>query len=173
VEKTAKSEDGRHHESAASSDETHARRQMAEARFWLSILSVHKTIYADLNRALTDRSSLSLAKFDAIAQLQRFPEGLTMGELSKLLKVTNGNVSGLVNRLMNDGYVAKEVSEDDRRSFFVALTPKGADAFALAMKAHRETISEQLRELDLSDIQAATATLRKISAKLKDRDKDE
>ena len=152
---------------AAWDDEAQAKRQMAEARFWLSVLGIHKSIYADLNRALVERSSISVAKFDAMAQLYRFPEGLTMGDLSKLLKVTNGNVSGLVNRLSNDGFVARDVSEGDRRSFLVTLTPKGMAAFELAMKIHRETISEQLQELTLSEIQAATATLRKTASKLK------
>ena len=85
-------------------------RQRTQTRLWLNVLRLHGLVFSDLNKRMLEETGLSLAKFDAMAQLDRNAEGLSMGQLSGALKVTNGNVSGLVNRLIKDGMVVKAMS---------------------------------------------------------------
>ena len=92
-------------------------RQKAETRLWLQVLNVHRLIYDDLNATMLAGAGLSIPKFDALAHLYRYRDGLSMGELSKKMKVSNGNVSGLVARLQKDGYVDRKNAATDRRSF--------------------------------------------------------
>ena len=52
-----------------------------------------------------------------------------MSELSGVLKVSNGNVTGIVDRLVDDGHVVRVPVEGDRRAMIVRLTRKGTRAF--------------------------------------------
>ena len=53
---------------------------------------------------------------------------MTMTELSRFLMVSNGNVTGIIDRLVGEGMVVRLPHEEDRRATFVRLTPKGATA---------------------------------------------
>lgn len=136
-------------------------------RFWLNILRVHNTIFPELNRSLRDNAGVGLAKFDVLAQLVRHSDGISMSDLSKALKVTNGNVSGLVNRLVKDGLVSKEMSATDRRSFSAKLTDKGRETFQTAMKYHEITLAELMADIGNDALIEATEPLRHLSEKLK------
>lgn len=138
-----------------------------ELRFWLSILRVHNTIFPELNRSLRDNAGIGLAKFDVLAQLARHPDGISMSDLSTALKVTNGNVSGLVNRLIKDGLVSKEMSEKDRRSFSAQLTDKGRETFQVAMTYHEATLAELMADIGRDVLIEATEPLRNLTEKLK------
>lgn len=50
-----------------------------------------------------------------MAQLYREHDGLRLGELSKRTMVTNGNVTGLVERLETDCLVLRVTPDGDRR----------------------------------------------------------
>ena len=142
-------------------------RRTCEIRFWLSILRVHNTIFPELNRSLRDNAGVGLAKFDVLAQLMRHPDGISMGDLSTAMKVTNGNVSGLVNRLIKDGLVSKEMSTTDRRSFSAKLTDAGRETFQSAMKFHEVTLAELMADIEIDTLIEATEPLRNLSEKLK------
>lgn len=137
-------------------------RQQKQTRLWLNVLRLHGLIFADLNRQLLDETGLSLAKFDAMAQLARQPDGLSMGQLSGALKVTNGNVSGLVNRLIKDGMVAKAMSAEDRRSFSAKLTDIGQRTFERAREAHNRILADQLSGISDNELDASSTTLRNL-----------
>lgn len=140
-------------------------RQQAETRFWLQVLNINKMIYGDLNTALGDHFGLSVAKFDVLAQLYRQPEGVSMGELSKHLRVSNGNVSGLITRLRADGLVNRRMTKTDRRSFLASLTEKGRAVFQQANALHREVVSRKLQHVSLADIHAMTSGLKAMAPK--------
>ena len=54
------------------------------------------------------------------------PDGrLRMSELADRVILTPRGVTHLVTRLERDGLVTRTVAEDDRRSYFAALTPAG------------------------------------------------
>ena len=67
-----------------------------ETRVWLQVLSLHGTVFSSLNGVLGAKLRLSVAKFDVLAQLYRYPDGLPLGQLSRNLKVSGGNITGLV-----------------------------------------------------------------------------
>lgn len=136
-----------------------------QTRFWLQILNIHLDMFTKLNRALNKHASLSVAKFEVMAQLSRFPDGLSMGELSDHLKVTNGNVSGLANRLRADGLIEKTMSETDRRSFSVKLTPKGVTLFNKAAVIHSKELSVIFQNVTSPDLLSALDALRTVSVK--------
>ncbi|WP_166418709.1 MarR family winged helix-turn-helix transcriptional regulator [Cochlodiniinecator piscidefendens] len=129
-------------------------------------MSLHTTVFSELNRRLSNETSISLAKFDTMAQLYRFPDGISMSDLSSALRVSNGNVSGLVNRLIKDGYVCKEMSREDRRSFRATLTEKGRAKFEEALDVHQNVLADLLGTLSPDELSNTASLLRGLAVKL-------
>ncbi|MBR0955801.1 MarR family winged helix-turn-helix transcriptional regulator [Bradyrhizobium japonicum] len=138
-----------------------------ETRLWLQLLSLHGDIFASLNSLLGSEFGLSLAKFDVLAQLDRDRNGLALGQLSQNLKVSGGNVSGLVQRLLADDLISKEMSSEDRRSFIVRLTPKGEALFRKAADVHKRHLSQRFENTSAKELETALTVLRSLSAKIR------
>lgn len=143
----------------------------SETRLWLQLLSLHGELFASLNSVLSSEFGLSLAKFDVLAQLDRYPDGLALGQLSQNLKVSGGNVSGLVQRLLADDLISKAMSSEDRRSFIVRLTPKGAVLFRKAADIHKQHLSRRLENISAQELDSALAVLRSLSSKIRTESK--
>lgn len=136
--------------------------ERAALRLWLRLLSCTMVIEKRIQRRLTDRFQSTLPRFDVLAALQRHPEGMTMGALSQVLLVSNGNVTGLVRSLASDGFVAVNSSSEDRRVTVVRLTEAGRDHFEAAAAAHHQWIEEFFAGLDGSDQDHLYALLGKL-----------
>jgi DNA-binding MarR family transcriptional regulator len=130
-------------------DQGHARH---ETRTWLRILELHNAIFATLNRTMMVKVGISLAKFDILAQLDLHRDGLSLGVLSERLKVTDGNITGLVRRLLADGLIVKEMSRVDRRSFVVSLSPQGVEKFKAACVVHRKHLERLFAQVPDEDL---------------------
>ena len=110
-------------------------------KLWLRMLACTTQIEAEIRKRLRERFSISLARFDYMAQLYRYREGLKMRALSRYLMVTGGNVTGLTDELEREGLVLRSDSPDDRRTFIVRLTAKGRRAFEAMAKEHERGCS--------------------------------
>ena len=113
-----------------------------ELRLWLRMLTCTTLVEAAVRRRLRARFGLTLPRFDLMAQLERAPEGLTLGALSRRLMVSNGNVTGLVERLAQSGQVERVPHPVDRRVVHVRLTAAGRAAFADMARAHAGWIGD-------------------------------
>jgi len=111
-------------------------------RLWLRLLTCTTMIEHAIRQRLRDRFDITLARFDLLAQLERAPAGLKMGELSRRLMVTGGNVTGLVDQLAAEGYVERRAVPADRRVHAVHLTPAGRARFAAMAVEHERWIVE-------------------------------
>src|SRR5271163_3234003 len=98
-------------------------------RLWLKLLSCTMIVEKRLRIRLDEAFKMTLPRFDVMAALERHAQGLTMSALSESLMVSNGNVTGVVTRLIEDGLVTRTVDRADRRSATVRLTRKGRDVF--------------------------------------------
>ena len=109
----------------------------ASLRLWLRLLTCTLMIERRVRAGLREQFAITLPRFDLMAQLERHPQGLRMGELSRRLMVTGGNVTGLTNQLVEEGLVERQPIAGDRRAHAVRLTAKGKRAFD-AMAAEHE-----------------------------------
>jgi DNA-binding MarR family transcriptional regulator len=132
-------------------------------RCWLHMLSSVTLIEQRLRGKLRQAFQITLPQFDILAELERAAQPQTMTELSRRLMVSNGNVTGVVDRLELAGLVRREVSPTDRRVLFIGLTPKGKDAFGDMAIAHEKWVGEMLADLAPSEVSALSEHL--ISAK--------
>lgn len=105
-------------------------------KVWLRLLSCSTQVETEIRKRLRAEFGITLARFDFLAQLHRHPGGLRMSALSRYLMVTGGNVTGLTDELEKEGLVERLAQPDDRRSFRVALTPRGRSTFELIAAVH-------------------------------------
>ena len=119
----------------------------ANVRLWLRLLGCTTLIEKRLQRGLAERFATTLPRFDVLAALDRHGAGKTMGELSRALLVSNGNVTGIVKALARGGFVALEPLPGDRRVSVVTLTPEGAAYFAELAAEHHGWIDDLLGPL--------------------------
>ena len=113
-------------------------------RLWIRLLRAARGIEGELRERLRKQFSITLPQFDVMAALARNESGMNMTELSRMLMVSNGNVTGIIDRLATDKLVLRQAPANDRRSYIVRLTPKGAAQFAIVAKAHEGWIDELL-----------------------------
>ena len=131
-------------------------------RLWIRLLLARQMIEAELRKRLRDRFDMTMPQFDVMAALERNPEGMTMSSLSEALMVSNGNVTGIIDRLMARKYVARETFAGDRRRFIVRLTPVGLDQFRSVASLHESWVDELM---SVVEIDQAENVLGKLAAR--------
>ena len=139
-------------------------------RLWLRLLSCSMTVEKAVRSRLRAEFDTTLPRFDVMAALERAPGGLTMTELSEHLLVSNGNVTGLVQRMAQDGLAARRAVDGDRRSQKVTLTPAGRAAFAKMARAHEGWINEMFGGLTEAEAEQLRGLLGKLHAAMEGRD---
>ncbi|SMC47149.1 MarR family transcriptional regulator [Rhizobium sp. RU36D] len=119
-----------------------------ELRLWLRMLSTTKLISQEIRRRLRNEFGATLPQFDLMSQLYRESDGLRLGELSRRTMVTNGNITGLVERLELDGLVVRETPDGDRRVTVAKLTKKGSETFATMADTHEGWLRDMMADVD-------------------------
>ncbi|MCO5732264.1 MarR family transcriptional regulator [Rhizobium sp. SSA_523] len=119
-----------------------------ETRLWLRMLSTTKLVSSEIRKRLRAEFGATLPQFDLMAQLYRENAGLRLGELSRRTMVTNGNVTGLVERLEAEGLVVRETPTADRRVTVARLTEHGNAVFAEMAKAHESWLRELMSDVE-------------------------
>ena len=122
-----------------------------ELRLWLRLLTCTTMIETTIRSRLREQFGVTLPRFDLMAQLQKIPAGLTLGELSRRLMVTNGNVTGLVERLVVAGEVERAPHPTDGRATTVRLTSAGRDSFATMARAHEGWVAALFADVPPAD----------------------
>jgi DNA-binding MarR family transcriptional regulator len=120
-------------------------------RIWLRLLTCTQLIERQVRSRLRSQFDSTLPRFDLMAQLERHREGLKMNELSRLLMVTGGNVTAIVDQLEKEGLVERLDEPDDRRAFRIRLTKSGERTFAEMARAHEEWVVDLLAGLSRRD----------------------
>jgi DNA-binding MarR family transcriptional regulator len=122
-----------------------------ELRLWLRLLTCTTLIEGDVRRRLRERFDVTLPRFDLMAQLDKVPDGMTLSDLSKRMMVSNGNLTGLVDRLVASGHIMRTVSPTDRRATVISLTDSGRAEFRTMAAEHELWIADLFGDLTARD----------------------
>jgi DNA-binding MarR family transcriptional regulator len=133
----------------------------AELRLWLRMLTCTTLIENEVRRRLREQFAITLPRFDLLAQLDRASNGMTLGELSQRMMVTNGNITGLVDRLAEQGLIRRQPSPKDRRVQIVSLTSEGRRFFRAMARVNANWVGEIFADLSADDIDILMALLAK------------
>jgi DNA-binding MarR family transcriptional regulator len=128
-------------------------------RVWLRLLDRNREILGRLRGSLRTEFDTTLPRFDVLATLDRHRDGLRMSHLSAHLKVSNGNVTGIVDSLIHEGLITREVDSDDKRAATVRLTRHGIERFAIMARAHERWINGMFTELDSDGLDRLSSLL--------------
>lgn len=135
-------------------------------RAWLRMLSTTVRIENEIRVRLRNQFDTTLPRFDLMAQLERHPKGLRMGELSKRMMVTSGNVTGIADQLEKEGLVMREIDQTDRRSYSLKLTRAGLASFKKMAQIHEQWVDELLDGLDADQQHQLIQLLSSVKARL-------
>lgn len=134
----------------------------ARLRLWLRLLSCVNLIETRLRSELRARFDTTLPRFDLLSQLDQTPGGLLMGELSRRLMVSNGNVTGLIDRLEAEGLVRRSRDPGDRRAVRVSITARGRRTFAAMLPDHHGWVDDLFSGLDAAEVARLDALVGKL-----------
>jgi DNA-binding MarR family transcriptional regulator len=132
----------------------------ARLRLWIRLLRASRFIEGVTRERFKVQFDMTLPRFDVMAALYRKPEGMLMSEIARFLIVSNGNVTGIVDRLVAEGLVARSQRNGDRRTSFITLTRRGRTAFAAMAGAHERWIDELLGGVSARDAEQLSAKLK-------------
>ncbi|SPH20761.1 Transcriptional activatory protein BadR [Ascidiaceihabitans donghaensis] len=140
-------------------------------RLWLRFLKASRTIEAQLRENLRVEFASTLPRFDLMAALSRYEDGLKMSQLSGVLKVSNGNVTGIVDRLAEDGMIVRVPVPGDRRATLVRLTTRGHEEFAIQAAAHETWINDMLVDFSGQEARDIAGRLEQLDTSLQEKTK--
>ncbi len=140
-------------------------------RLWLRLLKASRTIESQLRENLRTEFATTLPRFDVMAALSRYGKGLKMSQLSGVLRVSNGNVTGIVDRLTDEGLVIRVPVPGDRRAALVCLTAKGREEFERQAAAHEGWIDTMLAGFDAAQTAAFIDRLDRLVDNLDSRER--
>jgi DNA-binding MarR family transcriptional regulator len=135
-----------------------------ELRLWLRLFTCKEVVEGEVRRRLRERFNVTLPRFDLMAQLDRTPKGMTLGELSQRMMVSNGNVTGLVDRLVEQGLIDRQPSRTDRRAQIVRLTAEGRRFFRAMARENGDWIGDMFAALSQNELETLLHLLAKTKA---------
>lgn len=134
-------------------------------KMWIRLLGMTRATESHLREFLRVRHNTTLPRFDVMAALFRRRDGVTMSELSRMLLVSNGNATTVVDRLEKDGLVRRTPSEADRRTVYVALTDVGLEQFEILAAEHERELSNVFVDMTEDDLDGLTEILKRKGSK--------
>ena len=133
-------------------------------RTWMSLVRCFSSIEAVLMRYFAQQYNSSLPRYDVLTALAMHPEGLTMGDLSDMLMVTKGNVTGVIRRLVQDKLVMKKTDKADRRVQLVRISNRGLALWEEMHVDYDDIISTLMGGVAKAESKAIITALDKVRA---------
>lgn len=154
---------------AAAATETKPSRSKESIRTWLRLLSCETVIEQRLRSHFRSNFAVTLPQFDVLSELERADSPLTMSKLSDELMVSNGNITGVVDRLEKSKLVKRVRASHDRRIQYIELTGKGRRDFDRMAKRHAGWLKELFADLSLDDMNHLQRVLLKLRKSVTER----
>src|ERR1044072_8385882 len=123
-----------------------------ERRLWVRLLTCANLIEGEVRGRLRERFDVTLPRFDLMAQLDKAPEGMTLSDVSKRMMFSNGNFTGLVERLVESGHLDRRTSETDRRVQVIRLTKSGRAEFRRMAAEHQTWVVDLFAALTPEEV---------------------
>lgn len=140
-------------------------------RLWLRLFSCQSMVEDIIRTRLRDEHGVTLPQFDVLAELDNANKPLTMSELSQHLVVSNGNITGVIDRLEREKFLKRVRSKEDRRVQYIQLTDSGAKRFKKIAAEHEIWITDLFSTLDRNEMDRMINTLKKTKESIQGKKK--
>ena len=107
---------------------------------------------------------LTAAQYNVLNVLAPHTDGLSQRELSDLLVVDRSNVTGLLDRMENAGWVQRADDPVDRRVYRVTLTTVGRRLWSHVEPRYHEVVAHVTRGVSIKQMSECVALLRQLAA---------
>ena len=131
---------------------------------WVRLNMTSQLIYQEIQKTLK-KERLTLPQMDILVCLGR-AEGLTLGEIGDRLRVTGGNITGVVDRLERSGFVYRDRDKRDRRVVRAKLTPEGMELHEEILPIFQKKWNQIMNILDPEEQRQLNRLLKKFSQSL-------
>ncbi|GJD59863.1 MarR family winged helix-turn-helix transcriptional regulator [Methylobacterium dankookense] len=138
-------------------------------RAWLRLFGCSTLIENEIRKRLREEFDFTLPRFDLLAQLDKAEDGLVLGEASRRLMVSAGNITAITEGLLKTGYIVRDPDPNDKRVQRIRMTHAGRAAFKVMASAHADWINELFSALSAEEITALDRTLTKLKHGLQAR----
>lgn len=116
------------------------------------------------NKSLTDKLmqyDLTVAQYLSMEALQNKSDECSMSELAERIHQSSATMTGIVDRLVEKGWVTRRRSEEDRRAVFVALTPEGQNILTRVTSERHELVLSTISRMSLSEVETFINLMRR------------
>jgi DNA-binding MarR family transcriptional regulator len=111
---------------------------------WRGLLRVHTALVKALDAELAAAHNLPLSSYEVLITLESAPHRKRrMSELADSVLLSRSGMTRLVDRLVDNGLIARDHCTDDGRGCYAVLTAKGAEVLATARPTHLEGVRER------------------------------
>ncbi len=132
-------------------------------QLWRAMLRASRAVGRVVRETL-HRHGLRGAQFGLLWVLaEAGPEGLKLTDISEKLVVTCGNITGLMDRLEELGYVVREPHPSDRRVVLAKLTPQARTLLDEIVPVHTRRLARIMSCLSDSDRETLSQLLSRVS----------
>jgi MarR family transcriptional regulator, organic hydroperoxide resistance regulator len=113
------------------------------------------------------KHGITATQLNALKLLQSVGD-ISLSDLSKRMSATNSAITGLVDRMVEAGLVAREQSAEDRRVWKIRLTPEGRAMAKKVDVAPWEILQTALMALPPAELEQLITTLLKVVDHIED-----
>ena len=138
---------------------------------WIAVVQAYQACQRQYARLLS-AFDLTIAQFDLLATVDDAGGDATPAMVAERLMVTRGNVSPLLHRVIEQGWVRERPHPDDRRSVQLSMTAKGSALLRRARAASSCFIAEQLSPFDDDEVTWTLVQMRAMRKHLEGMDVD-
>jgi DNA-binding MarR family transcriptional regulator len=134
---------------------------------WIALMRAQQAAVLKVERAFRDAGMPPHAWYDALWELDRAHDtGLRPYEIERRMLIAQSNISRLIDRLEEQGYVERRACESDGRGQHVVITAAGREIRRRMWPVYAKAISEAVGR-HFSEREAAT--IRDLLARLVDQ----
>ena len=140
-------------------------RAVADSRFlaWLNLIHAHAAIAEQLDRRMEAQGIGSLLANQVLGRLADDQRQLRVIDLSRSLLVEKSRISRLIDRMETQGWVERQRSGDDKRNYYLRLTPEGLETYKHHIPIFaREVYQIFSSQLTDDEVQTLTGLLDKV-----------
>jgi len=127
----------------------------------IQVMSVANVMVKESHRLFRPHG-ISEAQFNVLNILGPEPAGLSQRALSDVLVVDRSNITGLLDRMEQSGWVKRADHPSDRRVYVVTLTAAGRQLWQKVLPEYVAAVGRVTAAVPPADLKRALATLQKL-----------
>ncbi len=126
-----------------------------------NLITIHPLLYKSISKPMRNISSITPGGMFVMGSLKRHGI-LSMTDIGKCLAMPKPHITGIVDKLIEKGYVARTNDPNDRRIINISLTKKGLTNFEKIKMASTESLKDKLLLLSEEELEQLSVASQQV-----------